>query len=111
MLSIGTASIFGADATVQTIKVEQTQQQIVFLKDKNLPYSFTIKNITDESLNPVNKELSGDYEFKGFGRIDSWNSFVLSVSMLSLIGIPPTLGFITKLFLFSSGIICFFIIP
>jgi NADH-quinone oxidoreductase subunit N len=24
--------------------------------------------------------------------------------MLSLIGIPPTIGFITKLFLFSSGV-------
>tara|TARA_B100001146_G_scaffold92845_1_gene82233 strand:+ start:8 stop:1606 length:1599 start_codon:yes stop_codon:yes gene_type:complete len=43
-------------------------------------------------------------QFKGFGRIDVLNSFVLSVSMLSLIGIPPTIGFITKLFLFSSGI-------
>jgi NADH-quinone oxidoreductase subunit N len=43
-------------------------------------------------------------QFKGFGRIDVLNSFVLSISMLSLIGIPPTIGFITKLFLFSSGI-------
>ena len=43
-------------------------------------------------------------QFKGLGRIDVWNSFVLSVAMLSLIGIPPTLGFITKLFLFSTGI-------
>ena len=43
-------------------------------------------------------------QFRGFGRIDVLNSFVLSISMLSLIGIPPTIGFITKLFLFSSGI-------
>ena len=42
--------------------------------------------------------------FSGCGRVKIFNSLILTMAMLSLIGIPPTIGFITKLFLFSSGI-------
>ena len=51
-----------------------------------------------------NRDTYNFNDFSGFGRVQIVNSLVLSTAMLSLIGIPPTIGFITKLFLFSSGI-------
>ena len=51
-----------------------------------------------------NRDTYNFNDFSGYGRIQIVNSLVLSTAMLSLIGIPPTIGFITKLFLFSSGI-------
>lgn len=43
-------------------------------------------------------------DFAGMGRRAPWLAFLLSVSLLSLIGIPPTAGFMGKLFLFSAAV-------
>jgi NADH-quinone oxidoreductase subunit N len=48
-----------------------------------------------------NEEIQG---FWGIGRRAPFEAFVLAVSLVSLTGIPPTVGFMAKLFIFSSAI-------
>jgi len=43
-------------------------------------------------------------DFAGMGRRAPWLAFLLTVSLLSLIGIPPTAGFMGKLFLFGAAV-------
>lgn len=43
-------------------------------------------------------------DLKGLGRKNLWVSISLSVLLLSLAGIPPTVGFFGKLFIFSAAV-------
>ncbi|MDP6771086.1 MAG: NADH-quinone oxidoreductase subunit N, partial [Anaerolineales bacterium] len=43
-------------------------------------------------------------EFAGIGRTSPWIAFALTLSMVSLIGLPPTVGFIAKLYIFNAAI-------
>ena len=52
--------------------------------------------------NKVGSDLIDD--FAGMGRRAPWLAAVLAFSMISLIGIPPTAGFMGKLFLFNAAI-------
>ncbi len=50
---------------------------------------------------------TGDESIQGFlgiGRRAPFEAFVLAVSLISLTGIPPTVGFMAKLFIFSSAV-------
>lgn len=50
---------------------------------------------------------TGDEEIQGFwgmGQRAPFEAFVLALSLVSLIGIPPTVGFMAKLFIFSSAV-------
>lgn len=42
-------------------------------------------------------------DLKGYSRKSPWLSFSLSFSLLSLAGLPPTIGFLGKLFLFKGA--------
>ena len=50
---------------------------------------------------------TGDESIQGFwgiGQRAPFEAFVLAVSLVSLTGIPPTVGFMAKLFIFSSAV-------
>ena len=98
-LLIGIVSIISSETISDAIYVSSVLIAYV------LGYMFT--NIS-AFYSIINMQKNGNTynfnDFSGYGRIQIINSLVLSTAMLSLIGIPPTIGFITKLFLFSSGI-------
>ncbi len=50
-----------------------------------------------------NQNLSLD-DLKGYGRKNPMVAFLLSFSLFSLAGLPPTVGFLGKLFIFSSAL-------
>ncbi len=96
---IGIVAIINSNVSSEAIYVSSVLLAYIF------GYMFT--NISAFYSIAFLMKNSDSYEFNnffGYGRIDIWNSLFLSISMLSLIGIPPTIGFITKLFLFSSGV-------
>jgi NADH-quinone oxidoreductase subunit N len=43
-------------------------------------------------------------ELRGIGRSRPWVAVVMTVAMLSLIGLPPTMGFIGKFYLFRAAV-------
>ncbi|MBI4337466.1 MAG: NADH-quinone oxidoreductase subunit N [Chloroflexi bacterium] len=42
--------------------------------------------------------------FAGMGRRSPWLALVLALSLVSLIGIPPTVGFMAKLYIFNAAV-------
>ena len=50
-----------------------------------------------------NQNLSLE-EVKGYSKKNKWLSFTLSFALLSLAGLPPTIGFLGKLFVFKGAI-------
>ena len=98
-LLIGIVAIINSDTISNATYVSSVLVAYIF------GYMFT--NISAFYSIILIQQDSYSYEFEsfsGYGRVKIFNSLILTIAMLSLIGIPPTIGFITKLFLFSSGI-------
>jgi NADH-quinone oxidoreductase subunit N len=56
------------------------------------------------ALSEVRKDLDDLPDFQGLGVIYPWNAAVFAACLLSLVGLPPTGGFLGKLFLFWAVI-------
>ncbi len=61
--------------------------------------AFTIVLIVEKG-----KGNDEQHSFNGLARSQPWIAFALTVSMLSLAGIPPAAGFFAKFYIFSSAI-------
>ena len=43
-------------------------------------------------------------ELRGFGKVNPFMAFVFTILLLSLAGVPPTAGFIAKVYLFQAAV-------
>src|SRR5207237_395277 len=69
--------------------------------------AYTCASLTAFTIVLIFEESKGDDQqtsFNGLAKSQPWLAFALTVSMLSLAGIPPTAGFFAKFYIFSSTI-------